>query len=76
MCIDGKHCTYATPACGSGGIMIDLNTFVCPGQLECRSGFARCPSSVVTNLCMLDVSDTGKPEDCIICCGGIGDMSR
>ena len=68
-CIDGKHCTYQTPACSKGGILIDVDTFVCPGDGNfCRMGYRQCPTSVTTDLCHLDISDGGQPEGCSICC--------
>lgn len=69
-CIDGKHCTYQTVACSNGGILIAADTFVCPGDTNaCAPGFKQCPNSVTTDLCHLDVADSGAPEGCSICCG-------
>lgn len=74
-CIDGKHCTYQAPACSKGGIMIAADTFVCPGDGNfCGTGFSRCPTSVTTDLCHLDILDGGVPESCSICCRGAADM--
>lgn len=74
-CNDGKHCTFETPACSRGGIMIAADAFVCPGDgNSCRPGFRQCPTSVTTDLCHLDVSDLGQPEGCAICCRNAPDM--
>jgi hypothetical protein len=68
-CIDGKHCTYQTSACTKGGIVIAIDQFVCPGDGNlCDNGFRQCPLSVTTDLCHLDVADSGAPEGCSICC--------
>ena len=77
MCVNGKHCTYATTACNLGGIMIAPDTFVCPGLGNvCQSGYHKCPTSVTTNLCHLDIIDTTTAENCAICCSDTGDMAR
>jgi hypothetical protein len=74
MCIDGKHCTYSTPACDQGGILISTGTYVCPGDNNgCGPGFNQC--TAVTNLCKLDILDSGYAEKCTICCADYGDMA-